>query len=74
MDSKDFQILSCYGIVNNFQNQVQQTINVIKKANIKTWILTGDEMETLKALATAIKFKDAGKKFFIFTDRDPYDQ
>jgi len=56
--------LGCIGILNNFQSEVQQTLNVIKKAHIKTWIVTGDELETVKALSKAIKFKDSNKIFY----------
>lgn len=41
---------------------------MIKKAHIKTWIVTGDELETIKALSKAIKFKDNYKTFFQITE------
>lgn len=49
---------------------MQQTLNILKKSNIKTWIITGDELETIKALTKAIKFKEDSKEFLILNDEN----
>ena len=42
----------------------------MKKSNIKTWIATGDEIETIKALVKAIKFKEGNKEFMVLDNEN----
>lgn len=42
----DMNILGATGIEDKLQDQVPETIQLLKRAGIKVWVLTGDKMET----------------------------
>lgn len=50
---------------------MQQTFGILKKSNIKTWIASGDELESIKALTKAIKFKEVNKEFLVLNEQHP---
>ena len=43
---KHMTLLGCTGIEDKLQDQVAETIELLRKANIKLWVLTGDKLET----------------------------
>ncbi|KII68315.1 Phospholipid-transporting ATPase IA [Thelohanellus kitauei] len=43
---RDLQILGATGIEDRLQDRVPETIQALRKANIKIWMLTGDKLET----------------------------
>ncbi|KAI3633805.1 hypothetical protein MIR68_008137 [Amoeboaphelidium protococcarum] len=43
---KDLEVLGATGIEDQLQDGVQETLDVLRKANIKIWMLTGDMRET----------------------------
>eukprot|EP00820_Chromera_velia_P026114 Cvel_10153.t1-p1 / transcript=Cvel_10153.t1 / gene=Cvel_10153 / organism=Chromera_velia_CCMP2878 / gene_product=Phospholipid-transporting ATPase DNF2, putative / transcript_product=Phospholipid-transporting ATPase DNF2, putative / location=Cvel_scaffold605:62087-77229(+) / protein_length=2225 / sequence_SO=supercontig / SO=protein_coding / is_pseudo=false len=47
----DLLLVGCTGIEDKLQDGVPQTIQHLKDANIKMWVLTGDKMETAISIA-----------------------
>lgn len=43
---RDLTLLGCTAIEDKLQDGVPQCIEILQKAGIKIWILTGDKMET----------------------------
>lgn len=43
---RDLQLLGATGIEDRLQDGVPETIQLLKRAGIKIWVLTGDKMET----------------------------
>ncbi|XP_030074451.1 phospholipid-transporting ATPase IK isoform X2 [Microcaecilia unicolor] len=51
----DLQLLGATGIEDKLQDGVPETIQLLKKANIKVWVLTGDKQETAVNIAFSCK-------------------
>ncbi|KAG2462400.1 AT11B ATPase, partial [Polypterus senegalus] len=43
---KDFELLGAVGVEDKLQEKVQETIEALRMAGIKVWVLTGDKHET----------------------------
>lgn len=50
---RDFSIVGSTGIEDKLQENVKQSIQMIKQAEIMLWVLTGDKIETAVNIAQA---------------------
>ncbi|XP_051895793.1 phospholipid-transporting ATPase VD-like [Pristis pectinata] len=57
-------LLGATGIVDRLQEGVPDTIMALRKANIKTWVLTGDKQETAVNIAYACKLLEQKDNIF----------
>ncbi|XP_069780829.1 phospholipid-transporting ATPase VD isoform X2 [Narcine bancroftii] len=57
-------LLGATGIVDRLQEGVPDTIMALRKASIKTWVLTGDKQETAVNIAYACKLLDQKDNIF----------
>ena len=55
---RNLEILGATAIEDRLQDEVGDTINVLKKAGIKIWVLTGDKIETAINIGYACKLID----------------
>lgn len=56
----DFKLLGSTAIEDRLQDEVEETINKIKLAGIKLWVLTGDKIETAINIGYACGLLDNG--------------
>lgn len=68
---KDMEFLCVTGVEDLLQDDVNDTIESLRRANIRIWMLTGDKVETAKciAISTGLKSKDQ-KEFVIANDKN----
>jgi len=60
---QNMKLLGLTGVEDKLQNNVMLTLELMKNADIKTWMLTGDKIETAISIAQSTKlFKDGRKK------------
>jgi len=52
---KDLCILGATGIEDQLQDNVSETLDILNRAGIKIWMLTGDKMDTAKSIAYSCK-------------------
>ena len=63
---KDLVIIGATAIEDKLQDQVGETIEALKNAGIKVWVLTGDKVETAINIAYSCKLlSDAYKTFIV---------
>ncbi|XP_037000446.2 phospholipid-transporting ATPase FetA-like [Artibeus jamaicensis] len=68
---KDLMLLGATAIEDKLQDGVPQTIEVLNKAKIKIWVLTGDKQETAVNIAYACNiFRDEMDGLFIVEGKD----
>ena len=69
---KDMEFLCVTGVEDLLQDSVNDTIESLRKAYIRIWMLTGDKVETAKciAISTGLKSKEQ-REFIITNDKDP---
>ena len=56
----EFKLLGSTAIEDRLQDDVEETINKIKLAGIKLWVLTGDKIETAINIGYACSLLDNG--------------
>jgi phospholipid-translocating ATPase len=49
----DVELLGITGVEDKLQDQVRTTLETLRNADIKIWMLTGDKVETAKCIATS---------------------
>ena len=47
-----FEMIAVTGVLDELQDQICETISLLKRANIKIWMLTGDNIDTSMNIAT----------------------
>lgn len=63
---KDLLVIGATAIEDKLQDQVGETIEALKSAGIKVWVLTGDKVETAINIAYSCKLlNDSYKRFVI---------
>ena len=60
----DMIALGISGVEDKLQDNVQQTLETLRNANIKIWMLTGDKVETAKVIARSSKLVNYGQNMF----------
>ena len=68
---RDMEFLAVTGVEDMLQDDVYDTIESLRKANIRIWMLTGDKVETAKciAISTGLKSKEQ-REFVISNDKN----
>jgi phospholipid-transporting ATPase len=66
-------MVGCTAIEDKLQDEVPETIELLLKANIKLWVLTGDKVETAMTIAMSCKLIDLTTEVLIIdeVDREP---
>lgn len=59
----DMELLGVTGVEDKLQVNVQQTIESLRSAGIKVWMLTGDKVETATCIAISAGLKNRTQKF-----------
>ena len=68
----DMELLGITGVEDKLQLGVCDTIETIRNAGIRVWMLTGDKVETAKCIATAAGIKGQNEDIFqIMNESDP---
>jgi len=62
---KEFIILGATAIEDKLQDKVDETIDILKKAGIKVWVLTGDKTETAINIGYSCKLLDNNQEIFV---------
>eukprot|EP00835_Amoeboradix_gromovi_P003093 NODE_193_length_15440_cov_0.478587.p1 type:complete len:949 gc:universal NODE_193_length_15440_cov_0.478587:4752-7598(+) len=63
-------ILGCTGIEDKLQDSVSETIELLRHANIKLWVLTGDKLETAINIGYSCKVLTHAMELLIFNFED----
>lgn len=68
----DMEFLGITGVEDKLQEDVSSTIEALREAGIKIWMLTGDKVETAFCIAISAGFKSARQGHFIMKElEDP---
>jgi phospholipid-translocating ATPase len=59
------------GVEDLLQDSIRETIESLREAGIKVWVLTGDKVETAKCIAKSTGLKHKSENFFDMLDEDP---
>ena len=62
---KDLIVLGATAIEDKLQDEVDETIAVLKQAGIKVWVLTGDKTETAINIGYSCKLLDEDQEIFV---------
>jgi phospholipid-translocating ATPase len=57
---QDMELLGVTGVEDRLQDQVKHTLERLRSASVKVWMLTGDKVETAKCIAVSTGLFDAG--------------
>lgn len=52
---KDLELLGLTGVEDKLQDEVKSTLEILRNAGIKIWMLTGDKIETARCIAISTK-------------------
>jgi len=61
---QDLQLLMVSGVEDKLQDNVQATIEMLRNAHIKIWMLTGDKVETAKVIARSSRLISFGQEIY----------
>lgn len=64
-----FDLVGSTAIEDKLQDEVADTIEFLKKAGIKVWVLTGDKIETAINIGISCKLLDQDQEIFIIDAR-----
>lgn len=53
---RDLELLGLTGVEDKLQDDVKSTLEILRNAGIKIWMLTGDKIETARCIAISTKF------------------
>ncbi len=62
------ELLGVTGVEDKLQDDVAQTIECLREAGIKVWMLTGDKIETATCIAVSAGFKSKRQQMFFMRD------
>lgn len=62
------ELLGVTGVEDKLQVYVQQTLENLRSAGIKIWMLTGDKVETATCIAISAGLKSRNQKFLFIRD------
>lgn len=65
---RDMEFLGITGVEDKLQEDVRVSIESLRNAGIKIWMLTGDKIETACCIAISTSLKDPTETFFIMSD------
>ena len=61
---EEMELLGVTGVEDKLQDDVALTIENLRSAGIKVWMLTGDKVETATCIAVSGGFKSRAQKIF----------
>ena len=64
MLEKNMELLCVTGVEDKLQDEVSDTIESVKNAGIKVWMLTGDKVETATCIAISAGLKNKNQRMF----------
>ena len=67
---KGSQVLAVTGIEDLLQKDVIESLTVLRRGNIKTWMITGDKLETAKCVSVSSGLKPFASSFFTIDSKD----
>ena len=67
---KNSTVLAVTGIEDQLQWDVSKSLSILRKANIKSWMLTGDKLETAKCISISTGLKPFASSFFILNSNN----
>ena len=71
---KDMEFLCVTGVEDKLQDDVVATLETLRNAGIKVWMLTGDKVETGTCIAISAGLKSASQTLYIMKDLiDPFE-
>ena len=62
----DLQLLCLTGVEDKLQEDVRPTLETLRNAGIKVWMLTGDKLETAECIAKSSRLVSHGQALHIF--------
>ena len=65
---RGLRIVGATAIEDKLQDQIAETIDFLKKAGIKVWVLTGDKVETALTIGYSTKLLSSGMDLIYLTD------
>ena len=71
---RDLYILGATGIEDQLQDNVSETIDILNRAGIKIWMLTGDKMDTAKSIAYSCKLLSDDNEIIEIKENSSVDQ
>ena len=63
------EFLCVTGVEDELQEEVPQTIEALREADIKVWMLTGDKVETAACVAVLAGFKNLNQEILVIKDQ-----
>ena len=66
---KDMELLGVTGVEDKLQEDVRMTLELLRNAGIKIWMLTGDKVETATCIAISSKLVSRGQYIHQVTKR-----
>ncbi|EEA06994.1 phospholipid-translocating P-type ATPase, flippase family protein [Cryptosporidium muris RN66] len=70
---RDLELQGVTGVEDRLQDNVPETINCLREANISVWMLTGDRVETAKEIANSAGLITSNNMVFELTQKTCYD-
>ena len=64
----EMELLGITGVEDKLQDEVAQTIETLRDAGMKVWMLTGDKVETATCIAVSAGFKSRRQQIFYMKD------
>ena len=68
---QDMELIGISGVEDKLQQNVQSTLETLRNAHIKVWMLTGDKVETAQVIARSSKLVAYGQEFFPLIVKNP---
>lgn len=65
---KNMILLGTSGVEDKLQDEVAETVDNLKLAGIRVWMLTGDKIETAKCIAISSGIKSKSEQFYVIND------
>lgn len=62
---RDMELLCLTGVEDCLQDRVPQTLEILRKAGVKIWMLTGDKLETAQCIARSSHLVDANQPIHV---------
>lgn len=63
----DMELLCVTGVEDKLQDNVRQTLELLRNAGIKIWMLTGDKLETATCIAKSSRLVSRNQECFVFS-------
>ena len=68
---KDLELLGVTGVEDKLQEDVRSTLELLRNAGVKIWMLTGDKIETATCIAISSKLVSRGQYIHQVAKRKP---